>query len=413
MRVQLSVITVMSTIAVWPLYSQQTGPSKDATTVRALYQKLEMASRMSAARDRIYGTADPASLSSNMRLEVSDVETGPVSDITNRPLESLVTKPSGNVFLTKPEDWEFTDRFGGITRTLLLSGHWVTAPYLEEDWKRIPMSLVFNELDAEIDRYAAFTVRLTAEGIERQYMAMLLFGMDAAGQEIEIPLDNVLGSSTVAAFLRTAVRPTPFVAGFANHPVTQELIVALGAPFSCEPEPVTGLCCDTHSVCGWANDDFLISSTSVPLHMSLLVADRPDSPLNSNSTGSCSSLNTTGNRDTQQQIDTHGHITGSHGGTAVFQGTCTYQQVTNACSSDCLPTCHVSTSASSSWENGILGLGQFCHVTAFSGSSADSQSHGGSCNAGVAVGVSNCLGCACAISFSKGGVSISSSGTFV
>jgi hypothetical protein len=373
----------------------------DAMTVRAVYAKFVTAMRVGSLKDgaEFPNEAPPS-------VEISEIQTGPIAEIAQKPLEALVTKPSGWILSVSPGDWRRTDFRRPYDHGTYATARWRTAGYLTEDWN-VPFgrAMEMNGL-TEYSRYAAFNVRLSYHGQQRQYGAVFLFGQEIDGSGKIFPIDHVVGISALMALTKASIVPGPLLGpGRARTNGGRAFMNLVRRHPACVREPVTGMCCDSATgQCGIAAQDMPPSAydeDSAPIAPGMERAYTPfgvaaggqglgEGPLPAPATGGCSSYNTSGPNNSQPKTNDSGHVWGSHGMNASFQGRCTYD---GSCL-PCTPTCSVSVSASD-YENGQVYTA--CHVTAANQATNDSGP-GINCSGGAGYGVSSCLFCLCGVS---------------
>jgi hypothetical protein len=160
----------------------------NARTVRAVYAKLMIASRIHQLME-----GGPLSAQDDLLdVELSDIKSGPVADISATLLSQLVTKPSGLVLEASAGEWSFKDENNKIARTTQVNAEWKEAGYLTEDWD-IPMDRVLTGEYALYTRYASFSAKVSLQGRQRRYAAMFLFRQDESGRTRVLTLDHIVG----------------------------------------------------------------------------------------------------------------------------------------------------------------------------------------------------------------------------
>jgi hypothetical protein len=374
----------------------------DIDMVRATYAKLIFASRLNEIRvgvlEKSEDDIEEVLLRSHLEVVLSDIKTGPVSDLMSVPLANLVTKPSGATLAVTPGPWTFQTTDGERLQGETASLKWKDSGHLAQDWN-LPFSRLFElgAVDPGFTRYASFTARVSYSGQARQYQALFLFGRDASGQPITLPLDHIVGASVLQMLIQAPNTPDPLLAQpFRNRPESRDLINSMRAAPGCSPESRTQMCCSQSTGRCGVTDEILQEhgftergARSLDVHP----ATAPACPY-------CAYYNYYGAPDPQTDgPQTQGHITGAHQGNATFTPSCTYNLVQGAC----VPTCHVNWSGQPT-ESGILYAQilsyWYCHAETSNSNSMDFQGAGGTCSSSWGYGVSLCLFCFCPFSVS-------------
>ena len=396
-----------------PCFSQT--KDYDEATVRAVYAKLTMASRVHAVRLAIYARQEGKIEPPNIVL--SNFGTGDLSNIRELPVSNFITKAQGLVLRGTPGEWQLQDESGKRNRTTLVALEWIESPYSSEDWN-VPLSRILPSMDPHYTRYVSFTVTISYQGRDSQYSALFLLGQDARGKTLVFPADPMIGASALNAVILGSVVPDAPVAGFGTNPLVQDLVEAFRSPDACIDEPVTGLCCDQRSGHCGVHRVVVSPPAEEPAHQAagrtnvlapVTVTPSLDASMKPHD-AACGSLNYSGSENILSQLNTNGHTTFSHGIVAAFTGSCSYNLAKNSnpCAvGPCIPTCHVEINNNTGTEKGITTPG--CHFIAESGSTADTQVSGATCSAGYAVGVTHCISCVsafCSVSFTGAGASI-------
>jgi hypothetical protein len=359
-------------------------PPDDAATVRAVYAKFVMAMRVGSLADGAEFPSEEPPL-----IKISDIQTGLISDIAQRSLATLVTKPSGQVLRTRVGDWTRRDLGASYRHATFAKALWQSAPYLTEDWD-VPLDHALAMAGiVGYTRYASFDVFLSYQEQGRQYSALFLFGANGNGKTTIFPIDHIIGISTLARLVESPMVPGPLLVQPARSEV-KAFISALYGPPGCALDPVTEMCCDSKGdQCGLSPD--IVPHSVVEEAGGLLAnpsvssaAIRPHA-----SSDPCATYNTVGPMVTPTPLsDQSDHFAGSHGMSANFQGQCNYQ--TNGCS--CAPTCSVSVQSVNPNESGatkdaVLG---FVHVLAEQ-SSLQTAGPGLNCASAEGLSVSDCF----------------------
>ncbi len=223
----------------------------DALTVRAVYGKLMIASRLRAILERNFPSADR----SLIHVSLSDLKTGPVSEILATPYSELVSKPSGLVLSAGMGTTSYTDPSGASARTTSVSATWNDAQSFTEDWN-FPMARALDIVGLNYTRYASFHVTLSFQGRERQYAAMFLFAKDEGGRTKLFLLDQIVGSA-LNDFVDASVAPGILLLHpDVDQPEVRAFIESMAGPSGCEIDPVSRVCCGpSPDQCGLAPQD--------------------------------------------------------------------------------------------------------------------------------------------------------------
>lgn len=355
--------------------------------VRAAYAKLVFATQLSALREAYTSGAN----SGRLKVTLSSIKTGPVSEIKSQLLSDLVTKPSGRTLSVSPVNWTYTTNGGQVLRAEGATALWTDSGYLAEDWDVSVGALLANgTLDHGYTAYASFTVSLSYLGERRQYPALFLFGSNASGRPMTLPIDHIIGISALQAIIEAPSTPDPLLADrFRTQPATRAFLQSLQAPENCSTESRTQMCCDHGSGnCGVSSETLGQHGFSVSRSMSYIdqgIAS-PECQF------ACSTFNTTGSPVTEYSAnDTSDHITGYHSGSVQFQSHCTY----SGDSLPCVGLCHVAVLNPVTSETGVKTI-YSCHqeVTSTTGNDAEGTN---TCSAAWGFGVAGCHFCLCGL----------------
>jgi hypothetical protein len=369
-------------------------PSSDADAVRATYAKLVFAVRLQDLRD--LGSADagatPSSSTAPLKITLSPITTGPISEITSMLMSDLVTKPSGATLSVTPGTWTLTVSSGQQLHAAIAHAQWTTSDYLAEDW-RTPINNLIKQgaIEPFYTSYASFSVRLSYQGTQRQYKALFLFGVDPSGAERILPVDHIVGLQALLAIIDAPVTPDPLLAEpYRSNPEVTSFVNSLRAPSGCSMEPRTQMCCDS------ATEQCGVSAGALQMHgfgalspaQSLTVH-----PLCAN----CAVYNTSGTPDPrtdgQQKQD---HISGFHSGSATFVPVCIY----SGGHLPCRTSCQVHIQSTATTEQGLKTL-YSCHARPSSETVQDSQGQN-TCSASWGYAAVGCLTCLCNASVTVG-----------
>ena len=239
-------------------------------TVRAVYAEAVLASRMHSimeSRSPLWGSNGP-----ELSVSIRDVKKGPLADILNTPIS--VTPQSGEILEANPGTWSMGEHHPA--QLLSVNGWKQGNPYIAAAQSNRALTLS-HALDAlgqpasswtqPYSSWAAFTVVLSSHGEERKYKALFLFGNGEGREQAVMVLDNVFGSATLDALVKSNIAQD--VAGLpdaldAAHPDAtpsvsagaRKLLESVRAVPGCIRDGVTGLCCDPATgQCGIVSPD--------------------------------------------------------------------------------------------------------------------------------------------------------------
>ncbi|HTP89093.1 MAG TPA: hypothetical protein VMJ34_19210 [Bryobacteraceae bacterium] len=218
----------------------------DTATVYAIYARFVMAIRIGSLLDGAAFPDEPPPV-----VEISDIRTGPVSEIGQTNLAELATVPSGLVLSVTPGDWNRADFAGVYGHATFATAHWRTRSDWTADWN-VPFARVAH-LDGltRYARYAAFRVHLSYQGRERRYNALFLFGNDENGRATVLPIDEVIDNSALLRLSHPSTVPGPLLRREAlRRAPVKAFIESIHGPDDCSIEAVTGMCCDNDGKCG-------------------------------------------------------------------------------------------------------------------------------------------------------------------
>lgn len=364
----------------------------DIDMVRATYAKLTFAVRLYGLREKYTSGANLGTLG----ITLSEIKAGPVSEVRQDLLSELVTKPSGRTLAVTPVTWKYKTSAGDELAGEGASVHWTDSPYLSEDWNRSLGSLfAIGVIDPGYTRYASVTVKASYAGEQRQYQSLFLFGRDASGHSITLPIDQIIGASALLSIIQAPSTPDPLLAArFRTRSGAKAFLHSLRAPAGCSAESRSQMCCDEVSgKCGVSADvlqahGFAASETLTSTTETDDVEDC--GPI-------CSVYNTTGTPDVKNDsLETQDHYSGYHTATATFISSCTYSGTSLPCS----PLCSVNVSSAGATETGITYV--YCHRVPSNQTSLDGEGSN-TCSASWGYGVGGCFACIpCSVSVSVG-----------
>jgi hypothetical protein len=410
----------------------------DSDMVRATYAKLIFITRATDIREGVLGGLGNREAQERIRQQLlvtlSDIKTGPVSDLRSVLYSDLVTKPSGNVLSVTTGSW--TDNTDGHALHGPVSMlEWQVSAGLAQDWS-VPFSQVLAVVGPGYTRYASFTAKISYAGRGRQYQALFLFGEDAAGKAITLPLDNIIGPSALSAIAEAPSTPDLLLAqSFRDRSETKSLIRAMRLSPNCTAEPRTKMCCDENTgQCGLHPDVLRQHGFASSIEESSLTPDSTGytgrfvnasqtwgfgqaparlvyaslsgsvgmSSMHAQACYSCSGRNYSGQPDYNTDGgDTTGHVSGEHEGDVTITKQCSY----NVENGSCYPRCHMVVNGHKN-EYGTLSAQIIitptaCHVLAANVNGMDS---GGTqqCSGSWGYAATLCLFCSCSLNVSVG-----------
>jgi len=366
----------------------------NANMVRATYAKFVFATQLWALREAYTSGGNLGRL----RVSLSTIKAGPLSEISSEIFADLAAKPSGRTLSTTPATWTYKSSEGQQYRAEGATAVWRDSVYLSEDWNMPIGQLIANgTLDPGYTDYASFTVNLSYLGEQREYPALFLFGKDATGREIILPIDHIIGISALMTLIQAPSTPDPLLADwFRNRPATRAFLQTLQVPDTCTVESRTQMCCDEASgKCGVAATTLRQHGFTVSQSMSFPDIGKagPDCEAN------CDVFNTSGAPDKLTNTNTNQHYgTGAHTGSATLYPYCTYSGTTTPC----VGLCHISVVTPKSSDSGSVNTAPYCHATNSNMNGTDSESPSTGCNASFGYGVVNCALCTCGVTVSVG-----------
>jgi hypothetical protein len=395
---------------------------REEAIVRTTYAKLAYAVKIGAIHEVLVKSRNPglAELedrlsAKELKFELSNFSSGPLTAIYKRNFADLVTKPAGeDVLDVGTGTYNFTEdveekREVRQTSETGAQANWSAGQNLAQDWN-VPFEQMLPGTDAQnrtkYDRYASYRVTVSFEGRSRSYNAMFLFG---SGDVPVLALDNVTNNSALTGLVDKSLYPAVLL----ESPVARKAGVAdwLRSHQVRDPACRSGerqVCCDPGSLtCGVAAAD--ISATlDKPISRSL----RPSRTLSANARAggsprllavsaripspriivACEDYDFTRNGLLANHSGTEEHTSGSHSWHDQPVGSCAY---TGPSQGPCTATVTAQSTGVSVSETGGVTAG-ICHVKNFNfvDGSAIGSSPTASTNA-AAVIVSCTTGCNC------------------
>jgi hypothetical protein len=388
----------------------------------SLYVKAGHAYRVVQHRG-IYTTSD------EIRFQLQNIHTGAIEEILDKPYGHLIEKPTGYVIRIAAGQHSYDDG----PQFVAYDANWVRSNYeksMVEDWENDTVRNLLKYLGArmnDVDKYTAYEVRVSMDGRERSYRAMLLYHNGA--QSSSVPniefADNVVGQPILtqafyelrpplrsdwseftrsqkyreyaASIKRNGVvseserkRQAPGWPGDWTRPselTPSDIRTALIPALSCDRD---GGICDPLS----CNYPYCRNRTG-----KLDLDFRPNREV---TPSNCLAVGTFGPLVGKSQNNNNHHIAGKHSASDTLQRFCDYD-------SSCNVICSIQNNELSLEDWGVTS--DSCHVfgstfVSTDGGNGGNGTQGAACSATVGAGVKSCLGCVCNVQVSIIGSSI-------
>jgi len=220
-----------------------------------------------------------------LKFELSNFSSGPLTAIYKRNFAELVTKPAGeDVLDVAVGTYNFTEdveekREVRQTSETGAKASWSAGQNVAQDWN-VPFEQMLPGTNAQnrtrYERYASYRVTVSFQGRARSYNAMFLFG---SGDVPVLALDNVTNNSALTGLVDKSVYPAVLL----ESPLGRKAAVAdwLRSHQVRDPACRSGqreVCCDPSSLtCGVAATDI---STALDKPISRVL--RPSRTLSAN-----------------------------------------------------------------------------------------------------------------------------------
>lgn len=253
-----------------PLAQVSAQMTHEETVVRTTYAKLaytvnigEIHQALSKGHDPSLAELESRIAAKQLKFQLSNFTSGPVSSIAKQNYADLVTKPQGedviDVGLGTYNFMEDVLEERAVREASEIGGQasWEAGQDLQANWN-VPFEQALADFDAgsqaKYSRYAAYRVTISFEGRSRSYNAMFLFGTGAVPV---LAVDNVTNSSALTRLTDKSVYPAVLL----ESPIARKAGVAgwLKAHQVRDPACRTGqreACCDPASLtCGVAAGD--------------------------------------------------------------------------------------------------------------------------------------------------------------
>ena len=359
-----------------------------------------------------------------LSAEIRNVRSGPITEISEQPYSSLVTKPTGYVLkvITTQRNFE------GGPNHVLYDASWILSDYTRtmlENWDSTVSEVLSlsAERGADVDRYTSYEVNIKLAGRERTYRAMLLHhnGFQSASEPRLDFADNIVGQTPLTQVFyerRPPVRSSwldyvrtekylEYAAAVKNNASSKPKnnsgawpgnwrsgadVEVLSRPVSDSVLP-SSLCDNDESVCDPLSCNYPACVTTSKRRngeMHLMSAN-------------CVEQTTTGPHAMRSRSSNIAHIWGNHFANSDLQPICSYQ-------SDCYVLCQVEVASFNVGDTGLPSSS--CHAfggnQSFSdGTNGGNPQNGASCTTVVGAGVKPCLFCLCNVSVTISGTGVS------
>jgi len=227
---------------------------EDLVAVRAMYTKLWIAWRVHALHETVL--RQKLTDSGPLRFELSDIKEGQISDIADKFVPDVVTKPSVPTLSFATGSWVLTQRGGQQAQAQEASASWTTSPSFSPEGTNASFAKLFETgaVQRVFSRYVSFVVHFTCQdpAFDATYHALVLFGTGDDGKPLVLPMDHFVGGSALAAQVGPALFPQPLlVEPWRSDLEVMRFLHWLAAQPGCSIEPATNLCCDPAGVrCG-------------------------------------------------------------------------------------------------------------------------------------------------------------------
>lgn len=205
------------------------------------------------------------SLASQITFDVSDVRTGDINKIKDKPVISLVTEPTAEAFSLNIEGVNYSLTVNAkSTETMArwLIARWKTSEEIELDRKQLTeiSDKTIAQILAKIpgnsfSRYASFSVHASLQGKAINYSAIFLFPKANSGDVWAI--DMIAGGDTVSLGKTSFYPGVLLETTFREIPTIQSWLDAHSIS-SCPGDGMRSVCCDPNiDLCGISREDLL------------------------------------------------------------------------------------------------------------------------------------------------------------
>jgi hypothetical protein len=249
--VKTFLLLVLTAIPVWASNAQ------DEQTVRQAYAKLAYAVQSHTVFDVVRHTPEATSLdlakqlqANELRFEISDMSSGAISDVSNKPYSDFVTKPDTQPVLQITHDEETFDENGKRATTYFAFPKWAHGNEAQEDWNTsLGKALEMSGNAGKFSRYVTATITVRFQQKSRTYRALWLFGS-------EMLVMDLVSGQIAGDFLKESAYPSVLTdTSLRSRPAVKEWLTATQR---FEPSCKTGkqdVCCDSTMQCGVSSED--------------------------------------------------------------------------------------------------------------------------------------------------------------
>jgi hypothetical protein len=235
-----------------PIFAASQMPADEAA-VRSAYAAVMLRTQITSILST-YSTG-PLSFDRQIKIEISDVHGGPVSEILAAPISTLVTLPRGELIVATPASLSINNHFlaaglqvrwGPLNQRYNFNNDYTTFDLpLSEIWEGALAASPRNF------RYSKFSVSLSYQGKNRSYQALALIRDGEAPRFVDYilgPPDGLIGKNLVEDLVNLhnnlPVRSADLV-------MLQEFFRSIEMYDPCTGAPATNLCCDPDGIlCG-------------------------------------------------------------------------------------------------------------------------------------------------------------------
>ncbi|HET9529576.1 MAG TPA: hypothetical protein VFQ92_04445 [Blastocatellia bacterium] len=378
----------------------------------------------------------------DIRFQISNLHTGPIEEIYNKPYGSLVSKPVGEIIEVTPITISVNN---GVER-VMYRARWVMSQYAStEDWENTTVKQALDTVGSnmsDVGKYASYEVTVSLAGKERTYLAMVLYHgpLQSTKQPRVEFLDNIVDQTALtrayyeqrdpARIIDPVTPPEQAVIRFESSGSDQASLSEenLGQETGADDLPadslykrvapnliIPGMFCDSRTgmCCDWVTMECCFPFDPGNAICDELTCGFPEcrEPVDGGGGGgegeqTCASNIVRGTPRTKYRSDTQGHEFpgfGHHDVESKLKSQCVYE-------SNCDLTCRVFDAYVRPSENGIPS--SLCHKSSTSVSYNDSTGNNTSisCSATVGAAFKACLFCLCTVEISVGPLGVSSDG---
>lgn len=218
-----TVIAISLTCAIGA--TAQSPTTRDETVVRTAYAKLAHGVQVKTVYNAVLKNRELSPLDLNkqiqeneLRFDISEMTSGPLTDITDKPNSDFVSVPDGNDILSIASDTETFDENGKRAESLLAGiPQWVHREAVSPEGWDMPVgkALELAEHAGKFSSYVALTATVRFQGKSRTYRSLWLFGTETLAVDLVVTGINLLDLTThntyPSVLADTSLRSTPAV----------------------------------------------------------------------------------------------------------------------------------------------------------------------------------------------------------